>query len=88
MRRQRFARLLMALPEGVEGTRPIDHVAKLRPWLQAFDMGAPYPPAVIRRQVDATYDAGLTSGWYLWNPANHYQAATFLPGRSVRTSPP
>ena len=86
-RRQRFARLLGALPEGVDGISPIDHVAKLRPWLQAFNMGAAYPPAVIRKQMDATYDAGLTSGWYLWNPSSRYQAATFLPGRPQQTNP-
>ena len=86
MRRHRFARLLQALPEGVDGTRPIDHVAKLRPWLQAFDMGAPYPPEVIRKQMDATYDAGLTSGWYLWNPSGRYQAAMFLPRSSQQTN--
>lgn len=86
MRRHRFARLLGAVPEGVDGTSPIDHVAKLRPWLQAFNMGAPYPPAVIRKQMEATYDAGLTSGWYLWNPASRYPAATFLPGRRQQTS--
>ncbi|HEX9533117.1 MAG TPA: putative glycoside hydrolase [bacterium] len=86
-RRHRFARLLGTLPEGVDGTSPIDHVAKLRPWLQAFDMGAAYPPSVIRKQMDATYDAGLTSGWYLWNPASRYHAATFLPARREQTSP-
>ncbi len=86
VRRGQFAQLLATIPQGADGIRPIDHVAKIRPWLQAFDLGAPYPPAVIRRQMDAAYDAGLTSGWYLWNPSNQYQTATFLPGRPVRTS--
>lgn len=79
-RRHRFARLLEALPAGPDGARPIDRVAKLRPWLQAFDMGAPYPPDVIRREMDATYDAGLTSGWYLWNPSSRYHPTTFRAG--------
>jgi hypothetical protein len=85
-RRTAFAQLLATIPQGPDGKRPLDHVAKLRPWLQAFDLGAPYPPAVIRKQMDAAYDAGLTSGWYLWNPSNQYQTATFIPGRPVRTS--
>ncbi|MDR7402002.1 MAG: putative glycoside hydrolase [Armatimonadota bacterium] len=54
-------------------------LARIRPWLQGFDLGAPYPPAVIRRQMDAASDAGLTWGWYLWNPSNRYLQATFLP---------
>jgi hypothetical protein len=45
---------------------------KLRPWLQDFNLGAIYTPAMVRAQMQATYDAGLTS-WMLWNAANRYQ---------------
>lgn len=45
---------------------------KLRPWLQDFDLGAKYTPAMVRAQIQATYDAGLTS-WMLWNAASKYQ---------------
>ncbi len=85
-RRMQFAQMLASIPEGAGAVTPIEHVAKIRPWLQAFDLGAPYPPPVIRRQMDAVYDTGLMSGWYLWNPSNRYQAATFEQEPPPRTS--
>lgn len=48
--------------------------AKLRPWLQDFDLGADYTAVMVRAQIQATYDAGLTS-WMLWNPSNRYTEA-------------
>lgn len=45
---------------------------KLRPWLQDFDLGADYTPEMVRTQIQATYDSGLTS-WMLWNASNVYQ---------------
>lgn len=44
---------------------------KLRPWLQDFDLGATYTPALVRAQIQATYDVGLDS-WLLWDPSNKY----------------
>lgn len=83
-RRAQFARMLAAIPAGSGTLASIDRLAKIRPWLQAFDLGAAYPPPVIRTQMDAVQDAGLTSGWYLWNPSNRYQAATFEETRPAR----
>jgi len=45
--------------------------AKLRPWLQDFDIGAVYTPEMIRLQKQATYDA-KGFGWLLWNASNQY----------------
>ncbi len=45
---------------------------KLRPWLQDFNIGAIYDSEMIRKEKQAVYDAGLTSGWLLWNPRNVY----------------
>lgn len=45
--------------------------AKLRPWLQDNDYPVPYTPAMVRAQMQATYDSGLTS-WMLWDAANTY----------------
>ena len=45
---------------------------KLRPWLQDFNIGAMYDGDMIRKEKQAVYDAGLTSGWLLWNPRNIY----------------
>ncbi|MEK7622064.1 MAG: putative glycoside hydrolase [Patescibacteria group bacterium] len=53
---------------------PVRHLVgsnQLRPWLQDFDLGADYTAAMVRAQIQATYDAGLTS-WMLWSPSNHY----------------
>lgn len=47
-----------------------DH-KKLRPWLQAFDLGATYTPEMVRAQIQATYDVGLDS-WMLWNAGSLY----------------
>ncbi len=52
--------------------------SKLRPWLQAFDLGAIYTPAMIRSEMQATYDAGL-EGWLLWNPSSVYNKESLLP---------
>ncbi len=45
--------------------------AKIRPWLQAFNLGAVYTPEMIRKQIQATYDGG-GYGWILWNASNRY----------------
>jgi len=47
-------------------------IKKLRPWLQDFNVGAIYDGEMIRKEKQAVYDAGLTSGWLLWNPRNIY----------------
>ncbi|OHA45993.1 MAG: hypothetical protein A2541_00390 [Candidatus Taylorbacteria bacterium RIFOXYD2_FULL_36_9] len=44
---------------------------KLRPWLQDNDYPVPYTPAMVRAQIQATYDSGLTS-WMLWDAGNTY----------------
>lgn len=51
---------------------------KLRPWLQDFDLGANYDKAMILKEKQAVYDAGLNS-WLMWDPANKYTKAAFLP---------
>ncbi len=44
----------------------------VRPWLQAFTLGAPhYGAAQIEEQKRAVYDAGYDS-WLLWQPASEY----------------
>ncbi|MFA6459170.1 MAG: putative glycoside hydrolase [Candidatus Paceibacterota bacterium] len=51
---------------------------KIRPWLQAFNLGATYTPAMVRAQIEATYDSGLSS-WLLWNAGSVYDQAALLP---------
>jgi len=48
-----------------------DSPTKLRPWLQAFDLGAVYTPEMIKSQIQATDDAN-GFGWLLWNASNRY----------------
>jgi hypothetical protein len=47
---------------------------KIRPWLQAFNLGAVYTPAMVHAEQKAVYDSGLTS-WMLWDAANRYDKA-------------
>ncbi|HEX6573402.1 MAG TPA: putative glycoside hydrolase [Gemmatimonadaceae bacterium] len=45
---------------------------RVRPWLQAFSLGAPkYGPAEIEAQKKAVYDSGY-EGWVLWHPGSSY----------------
>ena len=54
-------------------------MAKLRPWLQDFDLGANYDAAMVKKEMQATYDvllngssSGQFAGWFLWDPSNIY----------------
>lgn len=58
-------------------TKKTYDIHKLRPWLQAFDLGAIYTPEMVRTQIQATYDVGLTS-WMLWNAASVYDKEALL----------
>ncbi len=51
--------------------------SQIRPWLQDFNLGAIYTPEMVRAQIQATYDAGLTS-WVLWDAANTYTREALL----------
>ena len=48
--------------------------AKLRPWLQDFDLGARYDERMVKLEIQAVKDAlgGDYSGFMLWNPSNLY----------------
>lgn len=50
--------------------------AKLRPWLQDFNLGATYDAAKIRAQITAVDEilkpTPLYDGWLLWNASNVY----------------
>ncbi len=53
-------------------------IVKIRPWLQDFDYGGNYDVKEVRAQIQAVYDAGLTS-WMLWSPSNRYTRGALLP---------
>ena len=48
--------------------------SKVRPWIQVFDLGAKYTPAMIEAQIKATYDVlgKENTGWLMWSPRNDY----------------
>ncbi len=48
--------------------------AMVRPWIQAFNLGAVYDAEKIRAQIDAV-DRYTTGGWLLWNASARYSAA-------------
>lgn len=52
-------------------------IKQLRPWLQDNDYPIHYTPQMVRAQIQATYDAGLTS-WMLWDPSNQYTKEALL----------
>lgn len=61
-----------ALISAVIKTKNINqNIAKIRPWLQDFDLGATYTKDMIQAEMKAVYDNGLNS-WMLWDPSNKY----------------
>jgi len=52
--------------------------AKVRPWIQAFNLGAVYDADKIRAEIDAV-EKYTDAGWMLWNASNRYTAAGLLP---------
>jgi len=58
--------------------------AKLRPWLQAFNLGAIYTPDMIQKEIQAVFDAAsstpeLIHGYMLWNSSNRYHKEAVMP---------
>lgn len=56
--------------------RVSENPLKLRPWLQDFNLGATYTPAMVRQQIQATYDVGLES-WLMWDASNTYTESAY-----------
>lgn len=59
-------------------------VAKFRPWLQDFDLGADYDKEKVLAQIKAFNDAtavnpDANNGWMLWNPSNIYTREALAP---------
>ena len=61
-----------AMIGAVDKTKKVNqNIAKIRPWLQDFDLGAVYTKDMVKAQMKAVYDNGLNS-WMLWDPTNKY----------------
>jgi hypothetical protein len=52
-------------------SKPTYGPEKFRTWIQDFDYGGDYDAADVRAQIQASYDAGVTS-WMIWAPSNIY----------------
>lgn len=46
---------------------------KVVPWLQDFDYPVEYTPAMVKAQIQATYDSGIDS-WIFWDAGNKYSS--------------
>ncbi len=53
-------------------------INKIRPWLQDFNLGAVYTKEMVRAEMKAVTDNGLTS-WMLWDANNKYTPSALLP---------
>ncbi|MBI2024560.1 MAG: hypothetical protein HYT03_00495 [Candidatus Harrisonbacteria bacterium] len=56
---------------------PLPPIAKFRPWLQDFDLGANYDAEKVKAQINAWDEAATNApqyydGWMIWNPSNVY----------------
>ena len=53
---------------------PLVASAKIRPWLQDFNMGAVYGKDMVLQEIKAVSDAmgDDFNGYMLWNPSNVY----------------
>jgi hypothetical protein len=85
-RRQIFVtRLKIALEQEKKlnpGRQPVTQVfaAKIRPWLQDFNLGAIYTADMVKSQIEAAerfYKEDYV-GFMLWNPSNYYTKEAVL----------
>ncbi|MCX6719885.1 MAG: hypothetical protein NTV36_02150, partial [Candidatus Staskawiczbacteria bacterium] len=55
-------------------------LAKIRPWLQDFNMGADYTAEMVKSEIKATEDSlgNDYNGFMLWNPSNIYTKGSIL----------
>jgi len=77
-----------ALEDGLRRSALLDRPASIRPYLQAFTLGAPrYTGAHVRAQIQAAADVGIDS-WVLWNPRSDYREAGLAPAKLALGSQP
>lgn len=62
----------------IASTTTANRRAKIRPWLQAFSIGAVYDQAKIKEQIQTVESASSTSGWLFWNARNVYADYMFV----------
>jgi len=67
--------------QSLQLANPEQQFAKLRPWLQDFDLGAPYGSIMVQAQVQAAVDSLEEEfvGFLLWAPTNYYTTEALQP---------
>lgn len=87
LRQAIYSRTLLL--EGASKTNPAQLIdlsrytrslAKIRPWIQDFDMGADYTASMVKQEIRATEESlnDDYSGFMLWNPWNIYTQDAIL----------
>lgn len=59
---------------------PVGKMAKIRPWIQDFNLGAVYDASMVRQQINAVSEATKNEyvGFMLWSPSNFYTKEAFI----------
>lgn len=66
-----------AMTEGVRRAQVLGYgPEKFRPWIQDFNLGATYTADMVRAQIRASEELGITS-WMVWDPGNSYTEAAY-----------
>lgn len=55
----------------------VDKRAQVRPWIQAFNLGAVYDAEKIRAEINEV-EKYANAGWLMWNAANRYSSAGLM----------
>lgn len=77
-----------ALEDGLKRSALLEKPASIRPYLQAFTLGAPrYTGEHVRAQIRAAADVGIDS-WVLWNPRSDYRESGLAPAKLALGSQP
>lgn len=67
----------IAMKKGIERAAALGMApTKFRPWIQDFDLGAKYTESMVRDQIKALEDLGITS-YMVWDPGNSYTVAAY-----------
>jgi hypothetical protein len=79
-----YAMIHRAMRDAKQRSQALPGSAEIRPYLQAFTLGAPrYTPDLVRAQIRAAADVGI-DGWVLWNPRSVYERGQIVPDRGTR----
>jgi len=74
---QPYKIIFYAMGEGVRRAQALGYgPEKFRPWIQDFNLGATYTADMVRDEIRAAEELGITS-WMVWDPGNSYTVAAY-----------